>query len=68
MQQEQDSSQRLQQDLLRQLRRDLSLHPVLQVDLHLVIVLKLALGRAPAVALPLLLVPAVEEAVLVLDL
>ena len=53
------------QDLLPRLLQDWSLHPVLQADLQLVVALQLALGRALLVAPEL---PAVAEAVLVLDL
>jgi hypothetical protein len=59
---------RQRQDLLPRLRQDWSLHPVLQADLQPAIALTLALGRALAVALPPRVVPALAEAVLVLDL
>jgi hypothetical protein len=59
MQQEQDSSQQRQRDLLPRLLQDLSLHPVLQAGLQL------ALGPALPVA-PV--APAPVAAVLVLDL
>jgi hypothetical protein len=52
-------------DSLPRLLRDWSLRPVLQADLQLVVALQLALGRALLVAPEL---PAVAEAVLVLDL
>ena len=59
---------RRQQDLLPRLLQDWSLHPVLQVDLQLVVALTLALVRSLAVAQPLQVVPAAAEAVLVPDL
>ena len=57
--------QRPPRDSLPRLLRDWSLQPVLQADLQLVVALQLALGRALLVAPEL---PAVAEAVLVLDL
>jgi hypothetical protein len=67
-QRERDSSQRPPRDLLPRLVQDWSLHPVLQADLQLAVVLKPAPGRAPPVALVLPVAQAVAAAVLVLDL